>query len=367
ICLPSCLSSTGSVSVMNRKHRAAEVRLSLLCFLLTAVIVLCVCFTTERNQLLTQISNLSKEREKTLTKYEQILNNNNNRTEECKQILSKYEQILTHNKNLRTKIMTEERDKIIKASELQQVLLEQDQQNDPFKWIYYNFSFYYISSELKSWSDSRRDCQQRGADLVIINSPKEQDFVQTIAVSDHFWIGLGKVEGKWKWISGTIMTNGYWSSHHQSSQGSYCALTTSSASKPQPFKHCNSITEAFTYFLFQKQSTQQYQARTMGREGGSRNTPAMATVERKLGMTPKELGEDLWLPALVHASRASSSVKKGSSAQDRGHRGQRRSGFDEGKVPVQGNPVFQLHHVGVQDPHCVFRPLGTVSSKMQIV
>ncbi|XP_059395553.1 CD209 antigen-like protein E [Carassius carassius] len=237
---------------MNRKHRAAEVCLSLLCFLLlTAVIVLCVCFTTERNQLLTQIRNLTEEREKTLTKYEQILNNNNNRTEECKQILSKYEQILNHNKNLtkereqiftnnikliaerehlpkENKIMTEERDQIIKTSELQQGLLEQDKQNDPFKWIYYNFSFYYISSEKKSWSDSRKDCQQKRADLVNINSSKEQDFLQKIAVSDHFWIGLGKMEGKWKWISGTIMTNGYWSSHHQHSYRSYCALTTSS-------------------------------------------------------------------------------------------------------------------------------------------
>uniref|UniRef100_A0A671T5P9 C-type lectin domain-containing protein n=1 Tax=Sinocyclocheilus anshuiensis TaxID=1608454 RepID=A0A671T5P9_9TELE len=68
--------------------------------------------------------------------------------------------------------------------------------------------FYYISSEKKSWSDSSRDCQQKGANLVIINSSKEQDFVQKIAVSDHFWIGLGKMEGEWKWIGGTIMANG---------------------------------------------------------------------------------------------------------------------------------------------------------------
>ncbi|XP_016102671.1 CD209 antigen-like protein E [Sinocyclocheilus grahami] len=167
------LQHTGSVSVKNRKHRAAEVCLCLLCFLLLiAVIVLCVCFTSERKQLLTHISNLTEEREKTLTKHEQ--------------------------------------------------------QEDPFKWIYYNFSFYYISSEKKSWSDSSRDCQQKGADLVIINSSKEQDFVQKIAVSDHFWIGLGKMEGEWKWIGGTIMANGYWSSQYLHSYGSYCALITSS-------------------------------------------------------------------------------------------------------------------------------------------
>ncbi len=75
--------------------------LCLLCFLLlTAVIVLCVCFTSERKQLLTHISNLTEEREKTLNKYEQILNYNNNLTEEREQILTKYEQILNHNNNL---------------------------------------------------------------------------------------------------------------------------------------------------------------------------------------------------------------------------------------------------------------------------
>uniref|UniRef100_A0A672NPA1 CD209 antigen-like protein E n=1 Tax=Sinocyclocheilus grahami TaxID=75366 RepID=A0A672NPA1_SINGR len=230
------LQHTGSVSVKNRKHRAAEVCLCLLCFLLLiAVIVLCVCFTSERKQLLTHISNLTEEREKTLTKHEQVLYNNNNLTEERKQILSKYEQILNHNNKL-----TKEREQIFtnnikliqikKTGELQQGLLEQE---DPFKWIYYNFSFYYISSEKKSWSDSSRDCQQKGADLVIINSSKEQDFVQKIAVSDHFWIGLGKMEGEWKWIGGTIMNLlhccfRYWSSQYLHSYGSYCALITSS-------------------------------------------------------------------------------------------------------------------------------------------
>uniref|UniRef100_A0A8C1IRS3 C-type lectin domain-containing protein n=1 Tax=Cyprinus carpio TaxID=7962 RepID=A0A8C1IRS3_CYPCA len=183
------LQHTGSneIYVKNRKHRAAEVCLCLLCFLLLTAVIVCVCFTSERKQLLTQISNLTEEREKTLAKYEQVLNNNNNLTEE--------------HKSARGSL-----------------------------WIYYNFSFYYISSERKSWSDSSRDCQQRGTDLVIINSSKEQ-----IAVSDQFWIGLGKMEGEWKWIGGTIMANGllhccfrYWSSHYLHSYGSYCALMTSS-------------------------------------------------------------------------------------------------------------------------------------------
>ncbi|XP_042341619.1 CD209 antigen-like protein E isoform X2 [Plectropomus leopardus] len=41
-------------------------------------------------------------------------------------------------------------------------------------WVYFHHSFYYISSLKKSWQDSRDDCLQRGADLIIINNKEEQ-------------------------------------------------------------------------------------------------------------------------------------------------------------------------------------------------
>ncbi|XP_058644801.1 natural killer cells antigen CD94-like [Onychostoma macrolepis] len=49
-----------------------------------------------------------------------------------------------------------------------------DQCSDNLKWITYKRSSYYISSEWKNWTDSRRDCLERGADLIIINNKEEQ-------------------------------------------------------------------------------------------------------------------------------------------------------------------------------------------------
>ncbi|XP_059395915.1 C-type lectin domain family 12 member B-like [Carassius carassius] len=185
------LQHTENVSVKNRKHRAAGVCLCLVCFLLlTAVIVLCVCYTSERKQLLTQISNLTEERV-------QIMERNKNLTEERVQIME-------CNNNL-----TEESKQLMNdKNRLDSWLYKQDQQGEPLKWIYYNFSFYYISSEKKSWSDSRRDCQQRGADLVIIKEASEKKFLLKVVEKNYFWIGLINTESGWIWIDDTKTPTG---------------------------------------------------------------------------------------------------------------------------------------------------------------
>ncbi|XP_070684544.1 CD209 antigen-like protein A [Pempheris klunzingeri] len=77
-------------------------------------------------------------------------------------------------------------------------------------WVYFHPSFYYISSVKKSWQDSRDDCLQRGADLMIINSKEEQDFTRKF--SKLMWIGLTdrETKGTWKWVDSTPLTLSYW-------------------------------------------------------------------------------------------------------------------------------------------------------------
>ncbi|KAM9449574.1 CD209 antigen-like protein C [Clarias gariepinus] len=79
-------------------------------------------------------------------------------------------------------------------------------------WIIFQSSLYYMSTEQRSWDESRQDCRQREADLVIINSREEQDFIELLRRGNSAWIGLTdrEKESEWKWVDGTPLTSAYW-------------------------------------------------------------------------------------------------------------------------------------------------------------
>ncbi|XP_067300856.1 uncharacterized protein [Pseudorasbora parva] len=200
----------GSNTVRNRSSRAARVCLVLLCvLLLTAVIVLCVHihtkstnYTEETHRLLTKITNLTEERDELLTKI-------TNLTKERDELLTKITNLTKERDELLTKItdLTEERDQLNKEkNELSKSLQERD------GWTYYKSHLYFFSSEKKSWTESRRYCTERRADLIIINNREEQSFVKKISADVKVWIGLtdGDVEGRWKWVDGSTLTSGFW-------------------------------------------------------------------------------------------------------------------------------------------------------------
>ncbi|XP_062243841.1 CD209 antigen-like isoform X2 [Platichthys flesus] len=87
-------------------------------------------------------------------------------------------------------------------------------------WVYFRSSFYFISSDTKSWADSRDNCLQKVADLVIINSKEENEFIRQFR--RLFWIGLTdkEKEGIWKWVDGTLLstTSSFW---HRGEPNSY--------------------------------------------------------------------------------------------------------------------------------------------------
>ncbi|XP_051993549.1 CD209 antigen-like protein E [Xyrauchen texanus] len=69
---------------------------------------------------------------------------------------------------------------------------------------------FFISSEEKSWSDSRQFCRDRGGDLIIINTEEKQRFISSF--KERAWIGLSDIEnkGNMKWVDSSTLNKGFW-------------------------------------------------------------------------------------------------------------------------------------------------------------
>ncbi|XP_029019898.2 CD209 antigen-like protein C [Betta splendens] len=185
-----------SNTVRNCSYRASTVFLGVLCLLLLVGLITVFVLYNERSskcemkriQLKTSYKNLTKEKDQLQTSY-------NNLTKEKDQFHKQIEEITT---------------------ELQRMLEALHSQ----EWKYFSHSLYYFSSTMKSWQESRNDCLQKESDLVIINSPEEQEFIRSW--KKRAWIGLtdAETEGTWKWVDGTLLgSQRYWVKSEPNNEG----------------------------------------------------------------------------------------------------------------------------------------------------
>ncbi|XP_031670794.1 C-type lectin domain family 4 member E-like isoform X2 [Oncorhynchus kisutch] len=154
-------------------------------------------------------SNISKNSSAAI---DQLQTSYNTKTKETGQLQTSYNNLTKERDQLQTSYnnMTKERDQLQTEKAFLKMRLTNLKKTCPEGWQKFESSWYFLSTETRTWKESREDCLERGADLVIINSREEQEFLFNLKRS--VWIGLtdSDNEGTWKWVDGTPLTTGYW-------------------------------------------------------------------------------------------------------------------------------------------------------------
>ncbi|EDL74965.1 CD209a antigen (predicted), isoform CRA_a [Rattus norvegicus] len=79
----------------------------------------------------------------------------------------------------------------------------------PWDWTAFQGNCYFFSVAQKSWNDSATACHNVGAQLVVIKSEEEQNFLQkTSKKRGYTWMGLIDInkESTWHWVDGSPLT-----------------------------------------------------------------------------------------------------------------------------------------------------------------
>ncbi|XP_070973458.1 C-type lectin domain family 4 member M-like [Oncorhynchus clarkii lewisi] len=187
---------------------------------------------SERDQLLKERDQLLKERDQLQSERDQLLKERDQLQSERDQLQSERDQSEKTDDKIqlqeRNNALTKDRDMLrdrVSVLTNEKVALEKrlsvSEQNIcpkicnccPEGWRLLGSSCYFLSTQRKTWEESRLDCMNRGANLMIINSEEERRFL--CGLNKIVWIGLtDSVTGRTrKWMRGTPLTTAsYWRS-----------------------------------------------------------------------------------------------------------------------------------------------------------
>ncbi|XP_063065169.1 CD209 antigen-like protein E [Engraulis encrasicolus] len=188
--------------------------LGMLCVLLLALgIGVTVLYMKERDQL----QDISMERDQLQAEKQQLLSSYDD-------ISMERDQLLANNTNLTRQVEQ------LHATEIKlQDRISKLTKPCPSGWLYhFNTKCYRYHNTAKTWSDSRAHCQSQGGDLVVIGSREEQVFIHGLARGKTVWIGLKRVNGKWKWVNNDEASTTFWYDGQPDNGGEECGVLDSS-------------------------------------------------------------------------------------------------------------------------------------------
>ncbi|KAM9856693.1 CD209 antigen-like protein C [Aulostomus maculatus] len=167
--------------------------LLLLLLLLTGLITLAVMFTRGRSEWEMKMAVINNSHNNQTREGIDLKARVNNVTQKLDQLQTSFNSLSSQHDQLKRRL----------GSEITALLIQ-------LGWRRFQDSFYYISSQDKSWLESREDCLKRNADLVIVNTKEEQNFLRSFR--KQLWLGLTDKdrEGFWTWVDGTPLIKSYW-------------------------------------------------------------------------------------------------------------------------------------------------------------
>ncbi|KAM3613808.1 uncharacterized protein V6R79_005374 [Siganus canaliculatus] len=99
-------------------------------------------------------------------------------------------------------------------------------------WLKYQQGCYaYNNLGQQNWEGAQKDCEGKVSELAVAHTEAEKEFLRTISVDQkRYWIGLRVVDGKWKWVDGSDLTEASWVDPPAPSAG-HCALSVQKENK----------------------------------------------------------------------------------------------------------------------------------------
>ncbi|KAM4736534.1 uncharacterized protein FYW61_006650 [Anableps anableps] len=201
---------------------------------LLSVIGVCVYFATVHDSAARELNQLKSNQQDLLEEIHNLTNLYNNLSSDYENLTVQFDNVTQHNKELREekKNLTELIKNMEKTwnelnvSRAQWSIDEYCPKESGGRkcascqngWHYHPSSCYAYNDaqpeKQTNWEGARENCSTKISDLPVVSNQAEKDYINTMSPVIYgisgYWIGLRAVEGKWKWIDGSDLTNQTW-------------------------------------------------------------------------------------------------------------------------------------------------------------